>query len=135
MAQEFYVISIKSSINPIFDKPSKKFAMQFYQFKIKHEAVETFLAKIEAIETAECWGYRAQEQTIIYSHTECRRWRRQQKKLSKKLSQLSIKWQPWPEKKWLCNLLANKQAISLILQFFKTIEVGSKDGTKERERE
>lgn len=45
--------------------------MQFYQLKIGHGAVGTFLARIGAMEAPECWWCGAQEQTVIYLYTEC----------------------------------------------------------------
>ena len=77
----------------------------------------------------------AQEQTIIHLYTECRRWRRERRKLSRELDQLGIRWQPRPEKRWLGSLLANERAIRPILQFLRNTEVGSRDGTRERELE
>ena len=135
MAQGFYVPSVKSSINPTLGEALKRFAMRFYQLKIGHGAVGTFLARIGAMEIAEFWWCGAQDQTVIHLYTEWRRWRRQQRELSKELGQLGIRWQPRPEKRWLGNLLANEREIGPVLQFLGNTEVGSRDGTKERERE
>ncbi len=109
--------------------------MRFYQLKIGHGAVATFLARIGAMETPECWRCGAQEQTGIHLYTECQRWRRERRKLSRELGQLDIRWQPRPEKRWLGNLLANERAVGPILQFLRNTEVGSRDGTRERELE
>ena len=87
------------------------------------------------METAECWWCGAQEQTVIHLYTECRRWRKQRRKLSRELGQLGIRWQPRPEKRLLGNLLANERAIGSILQFLRNTEVGSRGRTKEREHE
>lgn len=40
--------------------------MRFYQLKIGHGVVGTFLARIKAMETPECWWCGAQEQTVIH---------------------------------------------------------------------
>ena len=109
--------------------------MRFYQLKIGHGAVATFLARIGATETPECWRCGAQEQTVIHLYKECRRRRRERRKLSRELGQLDIRWQPRPEKRWLGNLLANERAVGPILQFLRNTELGSRDGTRERELE
>lgn len=36
-------------------KTKKYYASQFYQLKIGHEAIGTFLNRMGAAETAECW--------------------------------------------------------------------------------
>ena len=46
-----------------------------------------------------------------------------------------IQWQRRPEKRWLAELLANKQAIESLLEFLKNTEVGSREGTAERAAE
>lgn len=125
----------KSSINPTLSEALKKYAMRFYQLKIGHGAVGTFLARIGVMETPECWWCRTQEQTVIRLYTECRRWRRERSKLSRELGQLGIRWQPRPERRWLGNQLANKRAVRPILQFLKDMEVGSRDETREWELE
>lgn len=72
---------------------------------------------------------------VIDLNTEYRRWRREQRKLGRELGQLGIRWQPWPEKRYLDNSLANERAVIRLLQFLRKKEVGSRDGTKERELE
>ena len=52
--QGFYVPEVKSGINPILGKALKKYAMRFYQLKIGHGAIGTFLARIGVMETPEC---------------------------------------------------------------------------------
>lgn len=132
-ARGYYVPSTKSCINPTLGGTPKKYAMRFYQLKIGHEAVGIFLAKIGVIKTPECWWCRTQEQTVIHLYTQCRRWKRELKKLSRELGQLGIGWQPRPEKRGLDSLLANEKAVEPILQFLRNTELGSRDGTRERE--
>ena len=87
------------------------------------------------METPECWWCGAQEQTVIHLYTECRRWRRERKKLSRELGQRGITWQPLPEKIWLGSLLANERAVEPVLKFLKGTEVGSREGAREKELE
>ncbi len=126
---------VKGGINKTLGKTLKKFAMRFYQLKIGHGAVGNFLARIEIIETPECWWCRAQEQTVIHLYTKCRKWRKERRKLSRELSRLGIKWQLRPERRWLSRLLANDRAIGPVLEFLKSIEVSSRTGARERELE
>ena len=133
--QGSYVPIVKEGITPVLGKALKKFAMRFYQLKIGHGAVGTFLARIGLIETPECWWCGAQEQTVIHLYTKCRKWRKERRKLSKRLGQLGISWQPRPERRWLGRLLANEQAIGPVLEFLKDTEVGSREGARERELE
>lgn len=79
--------------------------MRFYQLKIGHRAVGTFFARRRAMETLEFWWCGVQEQTVIHFYTECRRWRRERRKLSRDLGKLGIRWQPRPAggKRWLGN--------------------------------
>ena len=37
--------------------------------------------------------------------------------------------------KWLANLLANEQALQLLLEFLKSTEVGSREGGVDRDKE
>lgn len=133
--QGFYVPEIKSGINPILGKALKKYAMHFYQLKIGHGAIGTFLARIGVMETPECWWCAAQEQTVIHLYTECRKWRRERRRLSRELGQLGISWQPRPERRWLGRLLANERAVGPVLKFLEGTEVSSREGARERELE
>ena len=51
----FYVPWTKAEINPILGNAPKKYASRYYQLKVGHEAVGTYLAGIVVIETPECW--------------------------------------------------------------------------------
>ena len=51
----FYVFSPKAEIDPLLGKSQKFYASRFYQLKAGHGAIGTFLKKIGATETAECW--------------------------------------------------------------------------------
>ena len=131
----FYVPQARSSISPVLGKVLKKYATRYYQLKIGHGAVGAFLARIGAVETPECWWCGAQEQTVVHPYTECRRWRRERRKLSRELGQHGISWQPRPERRWLGSLLANERAVGPVLKFLKGTEVGSREGARERELE
>ena len=131
----FYVSSAKSGMSPTLSKTLKKYATRYFQLKSGHGAIGTFLARIGVIETPECWWCGAQEQTVIYLYTECRRWGREQRKLKKELGQHGISWQPRPERRWLGRLFANERAVGPVLKFLKDTEVGDREGARKRELE
>ena len=133
--QGFYVPQARSSINPVLCKALKNYATRYYQLKIGHGALGAFLVRIGAVETSDCWWCGAQEQTVIHLYTECRRCRRERRKLSRELGQHGISWQPRPERRWLGSLLANERAVGPVLRFLKCTEVGSRAGARQRELE
>lgn len=50
-----YVLRIIEDISLAVKNTPKKYASRYYQLKVGHGAVGTFLVKIEAIKTLECW--------------------------------------------------------------------------------
>ncbi len=62
----FYIPSLKAKIDPLLSKTKKCYASRFYQLKIGHGPIGTFLKRIGATETAECWWCGAAEQSVIY---------------------------------------------------------------------
>ena len=109
----FYVPNEKSGMSPTLGRSLKRYATRYYQLKVGHGATGAFLARIGTVETQECWWCGAQEQTVIHLYTECRRWKREQRKLKRELGQHGIRWQPRPERRWLGRLLANERAVGL----------------------
>ena len=49
------------------------------------------------------------------------------------LKRLGIGWQRRTEKRWLANLLANEQAVTPLLKYLMTTELGSRGGEADRE--
>lgn len=62
----FYIPKVKSGIIPGVSNTSRKYAMRYFQLKVGHGAIGTFLARIGAVETPECWWCGAEEQTVIH---------------------------------------------------------------------
>ena len=50
----YYIPLTKEGISLILGNISKKYALQYYQLKVGHGAVETFLARIGVIKSPEC---------------------------------------------------------------------------------
>ena len=97
----FYIPSRKAGIDPLLSKAQKYYASRFYQLKIGYGAIGTFLKRIRATETAECWWCGAAEQSVIHLYTKCRKWRAERRALRKDLGKVGIQWQRRPEKRWL----------------------------------
>ena len=131
----FYFSSLKMQMDPLFGKTRKFYASRFYQLKVGHGAIGTFLHRIEATETAECWWCGDAEQSVINLYTKCRKWRTERRVLKKSLGKAGIQWQRRPGKKWLAKRLADKYAVGSLLDFLKNTEVGSRENAREREME
>ena len=74
-------------------------------------------------------------QSVEHLYAKCRRWRKERRKLVRELEKGGVMWQPRAERKWLAGVLANKKAITPLLRFLKTTEVGRREGARESEIE
>lgn len=63
------------------ETPQKKYASRYYQLKVGHGAVGTFLARIGVIETPQCWWCKEPAQSVEHIYTKCRRWRKKRRKV------------------------------------------------------
>ncbi len=131
----YYIPWTKAEINPILGKTPKKYAARYYQLKVGHGAVGTHLARIGKIETPQCWWCREPVQSVEHLYTRCRRWRRERRKLVRKLEKEGVTWQAQAERRWLADLLANERAVSPLLGFLKATEVGAREGAREKDLE
>ncbi len=113
----FYIPWKKNGINPTLGSAPKKDASRFYQLKVGHGAVGTFLARIKVIETPECWWCGTAEQSVEHLYTKCRRWRKERRKMVRELYTEGVRWQAQVERKWLAELLANEKATKMLLRF------------------
>ncbi len=119
---DFYFPNLKTQIDPILSRTKKFYASRFYQLKIGHGAIGTFLKRIGAAETAKCWWCEDSEQSVMHLFTKCRKWRTERRTLKKSLGKAEIQWQRQPEKSWLAELLANNHAVGSLLEFLKNTE-------------
>ena len=131
----FYVLRRTEGISIALGNASKKYASRYYQLKVGHGAVGTFLVRIGAIETPECWWCGAREQTVEHLYTRCRKWRKQRRKLVRELERVGVKWQPQVETRWLASMLADEKAVAPVLKYLKTTGIGGREGARERELE
>ena len=65
-----------------------------------------------------------------YLHLKVKR-----RKLVRELEKEGVTWQAQAERRWLAGLLANEKAVTPLLRFLKTTEVGAREGAREREAE
>lgn len=131
----YYVPWIKRGINPTLANAPKKYASRYYQLKVGHGAIGTFLARIGVIETPECWWCGETEQSVEHLYAKCRRWRKERRKLVRELGKEGIRWQAQAERRWLADLLANETAVAPLLRFLKATDIGGREGARERELE
>jgi len=128
----FYISSLGTKMHPLLGNAKKLYASRFYQLKTGHGAIGTFLKRIGAVESAECWWCGDREQSVMHLYTKCRTWRTQRRILKKELKKIGIRWQRRPEEKWLAELLANERAVGALLVYLKDTEVGSREGAVEK---
>ena len=77
----YYTPRTKGGINLIVGNAPKKYASRYYQLKVGHGALETFLTRIGVIKTPKCWWCGVTEQTVKHFYARCRKWRKQRRKL------------------------------------------------------
>ena len=86
----YYVPRTKEGISMALGSASKKYASRYYQLKVGHGAVGTFLVRIGVIETPECWWCGVTEQTVEHLYARCRKWRKQRKNSSAQCRELEL---------------------------------------------
>ena len=131
----FYIPWTKANINPVLGNAPKKYASRYYQLKVGHGAVGTYLARIGVIETPECWWCKETVQSVEHLYTRYRKWRKERRKLVRELEKEGVVWQAQGERRWLASLLGNEKAVAPLLRFLKTTDVGGREGARERELE
>ena len=113
----FYIPWIKAEINPVLGNAPKNYAARYYQLKVGHGAVGTYLARIGVIETPECWWCKEVVQSVEHLYKKCRRGRKERRKLVRELDKEGVLWQAQGERKWLAGLLGNEKAVAPLLKF------------------
>lgn len=131
----FYILWTEAKINPILGNAQKKYASQYYQLKVWHSEVRIYLARIGVTETPECWLYKEIVQLVEHVYTRCRKWRKEQRKLVRKLEKERVVWQAQGERRWLASLLGNNKAVRSLLKFLKTTGVGGREGARKKDLE
>ena len=130
-----YIPRTKVGICSALGKTPKKYTSRYYQLKVGHSAIGTFLARVGAIETPKCWWCGAREQTVEHLYTRCRKWRKQRSKLVRELEKEGIRWQPQVERRWLADLLGDEKAVVPLIKYLKNTGIGGREGAREKELE
>ena len=131
----YYIPWTKESINSALANAPKKYASRYYQLKVGHDAVGTFLTRIGVIESPECWWCGVTEQSVEHLYTKCRRWRKERRKLVRELGKEGVRWQAQAERRWVAELVASEKAVVPLLRFLKATEIGGREGARDRELE
>ena len=126
---------LKPGIHHVLGQAPKKYAARFFQLRVGHAATGVFLERIGKRETADCWWCGRADQSVDHLYTKCRKWRRERRVLKKELKERGIEWQRRPESRWLANLLANEQAVSPLLNYLMSTDIGGREGERERAAE
>ena len=100
-----YIPRTIEGISPTLENTPKKYASRYYQLRVGHSAVGSFLMRIGVIETPGCWWCEAAEQIVQHLYARYQKWSKQRRKLIRKLEKEKISWQLQVERKWLANLL------------------------------
>ena len=58
-------------MNELLGKTLKRYASRYFQLKVGHGAVGTYLAKIGAVEISQCWWCGKAEQSMEHLHIKC----------------------------------------------------------------
>ena len=133
--RSYYIPWKKEGINSTLANAPKKYASRYYQLKVGHGAIGTFLTRIGVIESPECWWCGETEQSVEHLYARCRRWRKERRHLVRELGKEGIRWQAQAERRWVAELIANERAVAPLLRFLKKTEIGGREGARERELE
>lgn len=87
----FYVPRTEKGMNRVLGLAAKKYASRYLQLKVGHGAVGTYLARIGAIENPLCWWCRQAVQSVEHLFTKCRKWRKECRKLLRRLYKEGIR--------------------------------------------
>lgn len=129
----YYIPRTKGGICSILGSAPKIYASRYYQLKIGHGAVETFLTRTGVIEAPEYWWCRVAKQTVEHLYIQCRKWRRQRRKLVRELEKRGVKWQPQVERTWLAGVLGGGKAVAPFSKFLRTTGIGRRERARDRE--
>lgn len=72
-------------------------------------------------------------QSVKHVYIRCRKWKKQQRKLVRKLEKKKFAWQVKSGKRLLANLLGNKRSVRLLMRFLKITGVGEREEAREKE--
>ncbi len=120
----FYIPCIKPQIHPLLGKAKKSYASRFYQLQTGHGAIGTFLERIGAAESAECWWSEDREQSVLHLYTNCRKWRKERRVLKRNLDKLGIQWQRRPEKEMASRAASKRAGGRTIIGIFERYRSG-----------
>ena len=127
-AQRAYKAQPGWKMDPIAAAAPKRIARRFFQLKVGHAAIGTYLARIKARDSEICQGCHQDRETVRHLLFECREWRRQRDSLYKALKQAKVALPIAAEEHLEGRILGDPRATKAILQFLGDTKVGNPGG-------
>jgi hypothetical protein len=110
----------------------KKVASRYYQLKVGHAAVGTYLRRIGAQETDVCRWCAAPKESVYHLLFECRQWW-SQRTITYRTFEKDKVLKPMPrEEEPEARIFENRRASGALLQFLRQTEVGCAKGETKR---
>jgi ribonuclease HI len=123
-AQRAYRAQTGWKQDPIIAAAPKKIASRYYQLKVGHAAIRTFLKGIRVQDSEACRGCQAPKESVHHLLFECREWRRQREDLYKALRKAKVALPSMAEDHPEGRLLGDPRASKALLQFLRDTRVG-----------
>lgn len=125
--RSFYIPRLEKRMKKLLGTTAKKYASPFLQLKVGHGAVGGYTEPWMLV----VWQKRTVFWTLV-SYMKCRRWRKESRKLIRRLCAEETSWEGRMKRKGLAELLANEKDMGPLLEFLKLTEAG---GEKVQRRE
>lgn len=110
-------------VSPTTALAPKHLASRYFQLKLEHAAIGTYLYQIHAREDTTCQGCGSPRETIHHLLFECRKWRRQRNKLYRDLEMDGVMKPTATEEYPQGRLLREPRATRALLQFLANTSV------------
>ena len=122
-----YILGRNQGTDPIMMQARKRLASRYFQLKTGHALIRTHWKRIGKSGTDHCWWCdKAQPQTVGHLLRDCRKWRKEQRILWKKVGRGC-------QHTCIPLLFANRKATKAILDFLEQTEVGNRVPERTRE--
>ncbi|KAL2005121.1 hypothetical protein VTN00DRAFT_2971 [Thermoascus crustaceus] len=121
--------------DPVAAAAPKKIASRYYQLKTGHEAIGTYLQKIQVRDSEACQGCQAPKESVYHLLFECREWQKQRRALYRALTRARVALPTTTEGHPEGRLLGDPKATKAILQFLADTTVGCPLGETARAAE
>jgi len=124
-AQRTYRAQPGWKMDPVAAAAPKGVVSRYYQLKVGHAAIGTYLRKIGKRDSEACQWCQAPSETVHHLLFECREWRRQREKLYKALKEAKVALPTAAEEHPEGRILGDPGATKPILHFLNTTRIGA----------